>query len=226
MTMIVPLINSPDGFELIRDRIAEILAAETVSQQALASAEGYNSDCWRFTVYTEHSRPFEEFREGEKMIPIVNVWYDSDAFDRSTSNYEDRQATVSQFNIDCFAYSPSFQTTNGQVPGDKNAAEIAHRMGRIVRRILMHPKYEFLGFSEEENPVWYRWVSNRTAFQQRSGNQAIQNVMGFRLNLEVKHNEIIDIYQDGENIMEELNIQVYHEPGGLMRAELLYKDEV
>jgi hypothetical protein len=218
---IIPLVTDMDGFEIVRDRIAEILALETASQQAIAAAAGYDPNDWKFLVYAERIDPWELYRDGADKTPIVNVWYDSDVFDKSTSNNTTRQTTTSQFNIDCYAWAPSRQTVDGHAPGDESAAKIAHKIGRFVRRFLMHPKYERLGFSGYGDPVWDRWVANRTAFQPQSGNLAVQNVMGLRVSLEVRHNETVELEEP--ETLELINIKLYHEPDGLVRAELRYE---
>jgi hypothetical protein len=219
---IIPLVETPDGFELVRDKIAEILAKETLLQQSQAQAAGYDPDDWKFSVYEERSRPWEVYRDCVETTPIVNIWYDTDSFDRATSNSEDRQKTTSIYHIDCFAYATSQQTEDGHSPGDESAAKAAHRIGRLVRRILMHPKYESLGFSDDENPVWYRWVTSRLAFQPTSSNGPIQNVMGFRIDLEVQHNEYIELYPEVN--LEQIMIQLFHEPDDQVRAELFYRE--
>jgi hypothetical protein len=219
---IIPLVETPDGFELVRDKIAEILAKETLLQQSQAQAAGYDPDGWKFSVYEERSRPWEVYRDCVETTPIVNIWYDTDSFDRATSNSEDRQKTTSIYHIDCFAYATSQQTEDGHSPGDESAAKAAHRIGRLVRRILMHPKYESLGFSDDENPIWYRWVTSRLAFQPTSSNVPIQNVMGFRIDLEVQHNEYIELYPEVN--LEQIMIQLFHEPDDQVRAELFYRE--
>jgi hypothetical protein len=219
---IIPLVETPDGFELVRDKIAEILAKETLLQQSQAQAAGYDPYDWKFSVYEERSRPWEVYRDCVETTPIVNIWYDTDSFDRATSNSEDRQKTTSIYHIDCFAYATSQQTEDGHSPGDESAAKAAHRIGRLVRRILMHPKYESLGFSDDENPIWYRWVTSRLAFQPTSSNIPIQNVMGFRIDLEVQHNEYIDLYSEVN--LEQIMIQLFHDPNDQVRAELFYRE--
>lgn len=219
---IIPLVETPDGFELVRDKIAEILAKETLLQQSQAQTAGYDPDNWKFLVYAERNRPWEIYRDGGETTPIVNIWYDTDSFDRATSNSEDRQKTTSIYHIDCFAYAASKQTEGGHTTGDESAAKAAHRIGRLVRRILMHPKYESFGFSDEENPIWHRWVTSRLAFQPTSSSGPIQNVMGFRIDLEVQHNECIDLYPEVN--LEQIMIQLFHEPDDQVRAELFYRE--
>jgi hypothetical protein len=207
-----------DGFEIVRDRIAEILALETASQQALAAAAGYDPDDWKFLVYAERIDPWELYRDGADKTPIVNVWYDSSTFDKPTSNSITRQAAKSQYNVDCYTWAPSRATVDGHAPGDESSAKGVHKVGRLIRRFLMHPKYRRLGFSNDGEPVWSRWVSDLTPFQPQSGNPAVQNVMGLRVALEVHHNETIDLEEPPT--LELINIKVYHEPDGLVRAEL------
>ena len=54
--MIQTLINKTDSFELVRDKIAMILADEFASQQALAQAEAIDPAPWDISVYTERSK--------------------------------------------------------------------------------------------------------------------------------------------------------------------------
>jgi hypothetical protein len=220
--MAIPLISTPDSFESIRDKIAEILAANTTLQQVLATAAGQDPDDWAYSVYVERSRPWEAFVDGGDATPIVNVWYDSSSVDMSVSNSEDRQMYRSRYRIDCFAIASSQETETGHIAGDESAAKRAHRIGRIVRRILMHPMYMSLGLTSSDDVIWERFVTSMTAFQPGQSDHPVQNVMGFRVDVEVRHSEYTD--PEEENMLEEINIQLYHEPDGLLRAELMFEE--
>lgn len=216
MTQVIPLIDKQDNFELVRDTIASILAVETVAQVALATAAAKpNPDDWKFYVFLERVNPWELFL-ADDLTPIVNVWFDSSTFDKSSSNVATRQKTdPSRFNIDIYAQANSTEETVGHTPGDEAAAKLAHNTTKLVRNILMHDLYKYLGL---QGIVWRRWVGQITSFQPQSGGQPLNRVAAVRLVLEVEHNETIDL-ADHETL-EIISIDMRHEPNGQIIAEL------
>lgn len=217
MTQAIPLITKDDNFELIRDKIAYILAAEGAAQVALAEAVPLDSTPWKFNVYKERINPWEAFRDGSgDLTPIVNVWYDSGTFDKSSSNVATRQkADPSRYNIDIYAFSKSTETAGGHDPGDQAASELCQHVLKLVRNILMHDKYKHLDML---GVVWRRWPGQITAFQPQSGNQPLNRVAAIRLVLEVEHNETIEL-EDHETC-EIISIDFRHEPTGQIIAEI------
>jgi hypothetical protein len=145
-TQSLPLIDSPDNWEDIRDKIGQILALESAAQVALATAAGRPSpEQWAFNTYVERSAPWEAFRDGGNTTPVVNVWTQRSSTDQSASNRSSRQKHTTRFNIDAYAYAVSEQTAEGHTPGDRAAALVVHRVMRLLRNILMHDKYTYLG---------------------------------------------------------------------------------
>ena len=60
--MITELIDKLDNFEIIRDKIALILANEIANQKVIATNQGKTTpDEWNFKTYTERSNPREDF---------------------------------------------------------------------------------------------------------------------------------------------------------------------
>lgn len=216
MTQVIPLIDKQDGFELVRDTIATILATETAAQVALATAASKpNPDDWNFKVYLERINPWEAFLAGD-LTPIVNVWFDSMTFDKGKSNVATRQQTdPSRYNIDIYAQANSTEETVGHTPGDKAAALLAHNTTKLVRNILMHDKHKYLGL---QGIVARRWVGQVTSFQPQSGGQPLNRVVAVRLVLEVEHLETIDL-ADHETL-EIISIDMRHEPSGQIIAEI------
>lgn len=190
------LIDKRDSFEIIRDELAAIIAAEVASQKALALAEAppKNPLLWDLRVFLERSNPWEEFRDTpdpgahpELCTPIVHVWYDSSSFDRAKGDVVERQQADGVFNIDCYGYGVSRANGGGHDPGDRAAALECHRAVRLVRNILMAATYTYLG---QRGLVAQRWVQSITSFQiEDADGQPVQRVKGARVALEVRFNE-------------------------------------
>ncbi|MCK5641703.1 MAG: hypothetical protein KAJ19_12955, partial [Gammaproteobacteria bacterium] len=159
MTLSV-LIDRPDNFEVVRDQIAQILANETVAQQALAVDGGKEPLLWAFRVFTERAAPWEPWlNQQTDTTPIINVWWDGGNVDGSASNPISRQTHDDRFNIDVFA--PGLGD-NDQIKGDEAAARNVQRVLRLVRTILMSPEYIYL---ELRGVVTARVPSSRQSFQ-------------------------------------------------------------
>ena len=209
----IPLITSADGFEVVRDAVASIIASEVINQKAQAVAGGFDPSLWDIDVYAERSNPFELFRDNVVQSPLVNVWYDNSSTELNSSNLGVSQMMNSVINIDCVASGVSKETSTGHIPGDEDAARTAHRVARIVRGILMHGKYRYLGMPAV---VGRRFVSSRNAFQPQSGNQTVQRVVGVRISLTVDHVETIGIEDYAE--LERVFIVHRHSPAGMIIA--------
>lgn len=208
----IPFVNKTDNFEHVRDAVAQILASETVSQQSLAEAAGEDSDDWAFDVYIERINPWDSMTS----TPIVNVWFDSENPSDSGSNSSSRQRVISRINCDVYVMSESLDTETGHTSGDEQSSKDAQRIARLVRNILMHEDYDKLGLDE----VWKRKAPSITMFQPTSGNQAISHVVGCRLAFDIEHNEEMVFSED--ILLDGINVRFYHEPDGLLRAELNY----
>lgn len=215
----IPLITERDGFEVVRDRLPEILAMETAAQQAQATAQSLNPDDWKFKVYSERTTPWEMFLGATPdTTPVVNITYDGGTFDKGRSNLNVRQNTTSLFNVDCYGCDHARETGGGHIPGDEAAAFEVHRIGRIIRRILMHPDYRNLGL--ETTYCNTRWLRSREVFAPRNAGIPLNKVLGMRLQLEVNHNEEITLAE--EPTLAGFNVKFRHEPDGEVIAELEY----
>jgi hypothetical protein len=191
--MIAELIDKSDNWELIADQIAAILANETASQQALATAANKDPALWKLRVFSDRANPFSEFIDSpdgqtvQDRTPIVNVAFDSATFDASASNVVERQKAVGTFNIDCFGCGISQDNaTGGHVSGDEDAADESARAVRLVRNILMAGEYTYLGM---RGVVWKRFPAAITTFQPAIDSRPVERVMGARFALTVEFNE-------------------------------------
>lgn len=219
-TQSIPLINGHDTFEAVRDKIAEILAAESAAQVILAAEEPYPTD-WAFNVYLERVIPWELFRDGDNSTPIVCVWMDSSKPIIGESNRSTQQKHLTRYNVDIYAYSKAEETAGGHIPGDMAASFLTHHTIRLVRNILMHDKYTYLGLrNDANNPVSGRWITDITPFQPSSGAGPVQDVMAARIALEVEHYENIDLGSTGT--IEIINIEFRRGEDDMLIAELEY----
>lgn len=186
--MIAELIDKRDSFEVIRDQVAAILATESASQMALATAAGKDPDDWKLRVYLERSNPWEALlNEQNDRSPVINVWYDNSNFDARAGNTIERQKSESVFNVDCFGFAVSRDTPGGgHTAGDEEAALEVQRALRLVRNILMAGAYTYLGL---RGLVWSRWPQSVTVFQPQIEARQIQQVVGARLAFKVVFNE-------------------------------------
>lgn len=189
--MITTLIDKQDNFEIVRDKIAQILANETVNQQALAVTAGKDPDDWKLQVYSERSNPWEKWLNVNNdspadKSPIVNVWLDNSNFDESGSDVVKRQKSETIYNIDCYGLGISTDETIGHTPGDMQASFEAQRATRLVRNILMAAQYVYL---DMRGLVWQRWPQSVTSFQPQIDARNVQHVHAVRLALRVRFNE-------------------------------------
>jgi hypothetical protein len=125
ITGIIPSQN----FELVRDRIGQILALEFANQYVLTSNDDIN-----VTVYNDRIIPFDKTD-----TPCINVVFASGNY---PSKYEDKQDGSYTFNIDCYCTAPSTSSNEG---GKKANQELQKILG-IVRAILSNPLYRTLNF--------------------------------------------------------------------------------
>jgi hypothetical protein len=192
---IATLIDSLDTAELVRDRIAEILVVELDKQQTLAAQQGKNPREWDLAIFAERSAPWAAFHDNpctdensRFQPPLVNVSFDSDSFDKSSSNAVERQKATGLFHIDCYGYGVATDDgVFGHATGDAMASREAQRALRLVRRILMSSHYTYLDL---RGTVWGRWTQSRTMFQPQLEGRASAHVVGARLALEVTFNEV------------------------------------
>lgn len=188
---LVSLIDKFDTMEVVRDKIAEILLVESTQQRVLAAVGLKDPRLWALRVFLERSNPWAEYIDSPEQLdatPIVNVWFDNESFDMKAGNVVESQKAVCVINVDCYGYGISEDDgADGHIPGDERAALDAQRAVRLVRNIVMSAPYVYLGLAR--GTVWRRWVQTITAFQPQNGSEAVQNVSGVRLALQVEFSE-------------------------------------
>lgn len=212
------LIDKLDTFEVVRDQIAAILATETASQQALATAASRDPLEWTLRVYSERSNPWSEFlnapdADSVDATPIVNVTYDNVSFAKGEGSTVDRQRGEMTFHIDCYGYGVARDVEDGgHVLGDKDAADVVHRTVRLVRNILMASEYTYLALPR--GVVSRRWVQGISMFQPALDGQSIQQIVAARLVFEVLANEFSPQYEGVP--LDLVSTQVRRGPDGLV----------
>ena len=191
--MIQELIDKQDSFEIIRDKIALILANETANQQTLATNGGKNPELWKIRVYAERSNPFENFlNEVTDKSPIVNIWTDNLNYEKNASTTFERHKTTCVYNIDCYGYGEaSDNVSGGHIAGDYDANINVQRCIRLVRNILMSSIYHQLDLT---GLVWHKWIDSVSFFQPEINANSMQKISGARLSLAVTFNEFSPQY--------------------------------
>lgn len=219
--MIDELINKQDTFELVRDKVAQILADESANQMVLAAGAGFPPAEWKLDVYTERSNPWEKWLNDTSQTnnaPIVNVWFSSDNFDMAQGNVVESQAATGTINVDCIGFGVSRPDgSGGQIIGDELAAKEAARAVRLARNILMASQYTYL---DMRGLVARRWVESRAFQQPQLGEQSVQKIVGARLALGVKYLELAPQYQG--QLLEQVGIDLLRASDGRVLAQLEY----
>lgn len=204
--LIDELLGLVDNSGRVRDQIAAILKVEAANQQVLAAGAGEDPALWKLRVFTECSNPWEQFQSPPTASdtdaeiafdksPVVNVSFDSSAFDKASGNVVERQKADGTFYVDCFACGISADKPNeeGHVPGDQLAALEAHRAATLVRRILMAGAYTYLAWPRGKEVgagvVWGRWVSGVQMSNVPASERVAQHIAGARVTLQVQFNE-------------------------------------
>lgn len=218
MNLLQQLIDKKDNFEIVRDQIALILKSEIENQKTLAAQAGKNPADWDVRIFAERTNPFEQFQQDVGgQAPIVNVWYESSAYDDAGSDTVERQKTTGKYNIDCYSYGISQETSDGHLPGDLVASLRLHSVIRLIRNILMSGPNTYL---QLRNPVWGRRVDSITIFQPSADDTTIQNIIGARIIFSVTFNEHSPQYM-GEPL-QELSVKVIRSETGEILLETEY----
>lgn len=119
----------PRYFELIRDRIGEILFLELDNQSQINYDDNLDAEGW-----VERTNPFDI-----KELPAFNVSFPYGKFDGQTMIQ-----TVGQYQYIIDAYTKAPSTANQD--GDSEATIRLHRMLGCIQGILEHTIYKRLGF--------------------------------------------------------------------------------
>ena len=220
--LIPTLIDKQDNVEIIRDKIAVILATESVNQMDLAFLAGKDPNEWELRVFIEDSNSFEQFRGNNvsDRSPMLNVWFDTETVDLGASNTSKSQTREGFFNIDCYGLGVSADDMSGtgHTLGDRQAAFESQRAVRLVRNILMSATYTQLDLV---GVVGRRMIQSITSFQPELQNQNKEQILGTRVALKVRYiEEAPQVLED--NLLEEIKIDVKRASDGRVLAELLY----
>ena len=187
--IITELIDKQDNCEIVRDKVAVILAVEIANQRALAVTAGKpDPDQWFFDVYIERSRPWEVLTDndgseiGDIKNGLVNVTFDSDSFDNRGSANLNTQRAKGVILLDCYAHINASSTA----AGDEATSKDSERIARLVRNIIMYAGYTYLDF---RGVVSRRYVNKRDKLQPDIRQEGFENVIVTRLSLEVDYEE-------------------------------------
>jgi hypothetical protein len=184
--LITSLIDKQDSNEIIRNKIAVILATEEANQRALATAASKNPDLWKFAVYIERSKPWEVLTDtdGDEIgdFPLVNVSFDNDRFDNKGGSIIGMQKTTGTFYLDCYAH----KTKTASLSGDEATSKEAERIARLVRNIIMYGDYSYLGLP---GIVTKRYIVRREKLQPDTRQEGFENIVVCRLTLDVEYEE-------------------------------------
>jgi hypothetical protein len=127
---IIKAIIPAQSFEILRDRICEILTDEISNQYTLTQDENLKLKVWR-----ERTIPFDQTE-----LPAVNVMLVRG--ESENKNAPSVNVTYT-FYIECHAKS---KTTSSE-RGDTNASIRNHQITGVVRAILDDAQYKTLGFN-------------------------------------------------------------------------------
>jgi hypothetical protein len=185
--IITTLIDKEDTNEIVRNKIATILAVEIANQKALAVTAGKpNPDDWFFNVFIERARPWEVLTDNDGSeigeMPLVNVMFDSDSFDNRGSANLNQQRSKGVFLIDCYAH----KTATSANAGDELTSKESDRIARLVRNILMFAGYTYL---ELRGVVERRYVNKRDKLQPDIRQEGFENIVVTRISFEVDYVE-------------------------------------
>jgi hypothetical protein len=123
------------NFELIRDRIAEILSTEIAHQ---ATLEGHDLWTENIFVWLERTAPFDKTE-----LPCINVSLSSGEFD----NYKATGDNDGNYQFDIDVYTKGVYTSTDN--GDTKSTVLLHRILGVCKTILTNEQYKSLGFESK-----------------------------------------------------------------------------
>lgn len=131
---LIPVQIPRQSFEIILDRIGEILSDEIINQKV----NGWIEDVYwgaESAVWVERWIPFDKTE-----VPCVNVSLDKGDYEMQTPIETD---AIYRYNIDCYAFAKSDEDAEG----DADSMIRLHRLMGVCRAILENPRYKTLGFA-------------------------------------------------------------------------------
>lgn len=211
------LITGSKTFETVRDQIVSILAVETASQQALATAASADPDPYAFRVFLERANPIGAWTnaddDGVDTTPIVNVSFSGATYDGNRGDTVKSQAGEATYHIDVYAFGQDTETVAGHQPADETAMTEAARVAGLVHSILMAAPYTYLAL---RTLVRKRWIQSVTMGEPRQDERATHCVGSVRLTLGVTMVETSPQYA-GE-VFESMHIELQRSDDGSVYA--------
>ncbi len=165
----IDYIISAQGFELVRDRIGEILIEELANQFVLSADPDINCG-----ISVERSTPYDKTE-----LPVVNVSLFNGSFGKKEARVTEG---VYQYNLDCFHSSK----TKDQVGGDTISSKKLQKLMGLVRFIFENQVYKTLGY--EPGFIGGVWFTELGISEIKEKDDALSTCMG-RLILNVKLGE-------------------------------------
>lgn len=162
----------PRAFELIRDRIGEILISELASQTAMTYDENLDA-----TVHVEKTVPFQAVE-----FPAVNVALSRGGFDNATILKKDGNYT---YHIDVWTRAKSTDSDGG----DSLSMFKLHRLIGVIDAILSDHQYNTLGF---EKPFISRVFVDEIGIAEPKRTEDAESVMMGRLMFQVRVPENVE----------------------------------
>ena len=168
------------NFELVRDRIGQVLADEILAQSLILPL----TPLLNAEVFVERFVPFDKTD-----MPCLNVVFESGSY----GNKDAKNTTGTyRYNIDVYASAKSTST----VSGDKIASVKLHRIIGICRAILENPQYRTLAFAP---PSLNRVAVSDINIEQPQNTQDGSSIIMGRLSFDVSVCEGVQLI-DANNI--------------------------
>ena len=197
----------------IRANIAAIIAIEAATQRAFAESQGSDPRVWEWRVYTERDFVLELWlndENGHLETPVVNVWFESAAYDKSRSTAV-RPVYTGRFIVDC--YGPGLAQddgSGGHIPEDVRAAEIRDRVAGLAYTALMTHQNSQVQLNDT-GAVWNSMtVGQMDNFVPTVGDRPARFVRASRLVVEVAYAEPPPQREYGT--LESIRVDVQHDP--------------
>lgn len=194
----------PQGYEVIRDMIGEIIADELPEQLAFSYGDEISEAALVADVYVERFLPVQDSELSEKNIIIVNLV--GGQFDNFKPLNHDGNC---QFNIDFYCSA----TSTDDYSGDVMATFELQRLMGVVKSILMHPIYETLNFARPF--IMGRYVDDMKIQDPKQKEEATNFIMG-RINLSVRCIETLNPVDLTELRMNTTSVKLHETERGFM----------
>lgn len=199
--MALPLINENMLFDAVLKAIENTLKAEAINQVSLGGV-GWNTVRERFdpwNVEVDGANP-----------GVVNVaWSLSNFPEGEGSSFQ--QASLSTFDIDCYASQVALESAGVITPKDQRAADVLHALVTKVYYTIMSPIYYDLGLTP--GTIVKPWIAGITKFQPVETNIPVAGVLAARMDCRIKFSEVPPQLEGVP--LDVINVKADTEAGGL-----------